>query len=118
MENESNNKINCPYLIDYVRECMDYIDIVPDVYTLNFCSTQRYEECPFYKFLKKIGPTCELIPICPVYKKLSMRDFNSLVKMNAEYCLNENKVKCRRYVIKQNGKKPHPDLLPDGKILE
>ena len=112
------NGINCPMFVDYVRECMDYIQIVSEVNTMKFCVTVEFKNCPFYKAVKKIGCVCEMLVICPIYKKLSIKDFDKFLQITKDFCLSENNANCERLKIKKTGNTPPADLMPDGSSFE
>jgi len=92
--------------------------IIPEVTTIRFCITDEYKNCPFYRVIKRIKPTCEMISICPMYKALSVKDFDKFLEITGKYCLTDNNVNCERFKIKKPGGKPPDDLLPDGSKFE
>ena len=103
----------CPMFIDYVRECMHEIGVLPPN-TLVCCESDRHVDCPFYKTINKIGSFCVYVDKCPVYKKFSIGDFERFMKMANEFCLSENSVNCARCKLRKEGKTPPIDLLADG----
>lgn len=111
-------KKSCPMFVDYVRECSKHIGIVPEVNTVELCTTEKYTTCPFYKSLSKSCPVCELLDRCPIFKELSNKDFDTFVQITEDYCLSEKKMDCERFKIKKSGDKPPPDLMPDGSKLK
>ncbi|MDD5495785.1 MAG: hypothetical protein PHP46_01635 [Candidatus Omnitrophica bacterium] len=110
--------MNCPMFIDYTRECVEHVKIVPEVNTFKFCTTEHHKECPFYKTIKKIGVVCEYISTCVIYKRLSIVDFDKFMETTKKYCLSKDSVNCQRYITKKSGKTPPDDLLPEGTSLK
>ncbi len=109
----------CPMYVDYVRECMDYIRIVSKVCTMKFCiGEEKYDNCPFYRTVNKIGCVCEMVSICPIYKEFSYKNFDKFMVFTKNYCLSENNINCERLKIKKAGNAPPIDLLPDGTKFE
>jgi hypothetical protein len=103
--------------VDYVRECMDFITLVKEINTTLYCASEQYQNCPFYKSIKKIGCVCEMVSVCPMYKNLSIRDFDRFKEICRNYCLSDNNVNCVRYKMRKSGNTPPPDLMPDGGML-
>jgi hypothetical protein len=110
--------MKCPFFIDFVRECVQEIDLVPMVNTTLLCSTERYPECPFYVTLKKTGPVCEMVSQCIMFKKISIEDFSFFIDMTKAYCLSHNNVSCERYKMKKSGSVPPFSLTPDGTTID
>jgi hypothetical protein len=108
----------CPMFSDYVRECMKHFSIVPEVNTVEFCTTEKYTDCPFYKSINKLCPVCEMLDRCPIFKHLSIKDFDKFVQVTKDYCLSEKKMACERLNIFKSGDMPPPDLMPDGSKLK
>ncbi|MCX5694738.1 MAG: hypothetical protein NT014_06445 [Candidatus Omnitrophica bacterium] len=109
--------MNCPMHVDYVRECVSFINLIQETNTTLFCCTEQYENCPFYKTIKKIGYVCKMVNICPIYKDLSINDFARFSEITSKYCLSNNNVNCARFKIKESGKIPPINLMPDGKSV-
>jgi hypothetical protein len=107
----------CPLFVDYTRECITEIEVLP-ADTFNYCLTEFYKECPFFRVIKGISPICEYIKNCPMYAYFKVGDFEKFVKITKEYCLSENNVNCKRYSLRKSGKIPPPNLSPEGDLLE
>lgn len=105
--------MECPLFVDCTRECMTEVASLP-ADTLEFCTTERYVDCPFYRRVKKIGLVCECVSGCPAYDFLKVGDFEEFVLIAKQYCLSENNRQCQRYILRQQGKPVPQDLLPDG----
>jgi hypothetical protein len=105
----------CPMFINCTRECIKKIKYTPSD-TLQWCVSEKFEECPFYRQINGIGILCENIESCPTYEYFAIGDFEEFLKMTKEYCLSENNTACRRYQLKKAGQKPPAEMLPDGKM--
>ena len=105
--------MNCPMFIDYTRECLKGIGFLPSN-TLDYCQTDKYKECPFFKTLNNIGVHCECIEKCNAYKYFGIHDFIKFTEIAEKYCLSENKINCERFKLRKSGKEVPVNLLPDG----
>lgn len=105
--------MECPFFIDYTRECLKEIETLP-ADTLTLCTTERYVDCPFYRRIKKIGFVCEFVSGCPAYESLQVGHFEEFVVISKQYCLSENNLKCQRYILRKQGQPVPKELLPDG----
>jgi len=108
--------MNCPLFVDFTRHCIKEVKNLP-ADTLGFCLTEKHVDCPFYRVIQKVGCTCENITGCPVFDSIKFGDFPAFVQMTKNYCLCENKVNCRRYILKKQDVSVPEDLLPDGRSL-
>jgi len=100
--------------IDYVRTCVPHIRLVNDVNTFQYCLTEKHKECPFYRAINKIGHVCEFVATCPIYREISIKDFDRFEKMVKNYCLSKEHCSCARYVVRKKKEVPPDNLLPDG----
>lgn len=105
--------MSCPMYTDYTRGCITEIETTPEA-SYDFCDSDRYIECPFYRTINNIGVKCEYIKKCPIYAHFQLGKFGEFLKMTKQYCLSENCVKCERYKLKSTGKEVPKDLFPDG----
>ncbi|MFH1653407.1 MAG: hypothetical protein ABIE74_05065 [Pseudomonadota bacterium] len=118
MEEEKDQEgRQCPLYEDHVRSCVEYIRSVKEISTLGFCVSEKHEECPFYRSIKKIGSVCEMVERCPIFKALSIKDFELFRETTKEYCLSQNNIRCKRYILKKAGKDIPLNLMPDGSKL-
>jgi hypothetical protein len=111
----------CPLYIDYTRECISEIKVYPKNINqgiLNFCSSKKYLDCPFYKILVVKKNICENILNCSLYKKFQIGDFEKFVEFSNEYCTSKNYLKCKRYIMNKKGLTSPTNLHPNGKIIE
>lgn len=95
----------CPLYNDYTRECIEHFRNVIKIVNFDFCQSDKYKTCPFYRIINKIEPICEYAKRCPVYFHVNDGDFESLVKMANKYCFSDNCNKCARFKIRKKGKK-------------
>ena len=79
--------MSCPLYIDYTRECIREIEIIPNN-TLEYCTSSKYKKCPFYRIIKKEKNICECIKKCAAFKQ--------------------------RYVLKKKGGNVPDDMHPSG----
>lgn len=105
--------MECPMHVGHTRACQDKIGFVP-INTLQYCVTERYKECPFFKTLNNIGYHCAYLANCPAYKHFQIGDFEIFVEITTKYCLSENNINCERFKLKKTGKEVPEHLLPDG----
>jgi len=105
--------MTCPMYEDYTRRCITAISVTPDA-SFDFCDSDRYVECPFYRTINNIVTLCENIKKCPAYAHFQLGEFEEFLKLTKQYCLSENKVNCERYKLKKAGKEVPKDLHPDG----
>lgn len=109
--------MNCPMFVDYTRECIIKIEFIPQD-TFNYCNSDRYKECPFFRTLNNIGSHCEYIEACVAYKYFGVGDFEKFVKITKCYCLSENNINCERFILRKSGGVVPEDLLPDGSRIK
>jgi hypothetical protein len=107
----------CPFYSDFTRECITKIEVTPDA-SFDFCESDRYTECPFYRTLQNIGVICENIKKCPMYIHFQLGDFEKFLQMTKKYCLSEEYMNCHRYQLKKQGKEVPKTLLPDGCFID
>ncbi len=108
--------MNCPKYVDFTRECLKEIQILP-LASLEFCMNGRYSECPFYLIVAKKAPMCEYCIKCALFNYYRAEDSEKFLKTTAEYCFSSNNINCKRYIMRKSGEKPPDDLCPDGTFL-
>jgi hypothetical protein len=109
--------MSCPMYTDYTRGCITQIEVRPDA-SFDFCASERYIECPFYRTINHIGSICENIKKCPMYMHFQIGTFEDFLNITKLYCLSEKRDQCVRYKLKKAGKEVPKDLLPDGKKIK
>ena len=105
--------MTCSLFVDDTRKCTEEVKSVP-VATYDFCMSEIYKDCSFFRVLNKIGHTCENIKDCSLYSHFKMGGFEKFVEITKQYCLSENNVNCKIYVLKKSGGIVPIDLHPDG----
>ncbi|MBU1083532.1 MAG: hypothetical protein KKG84_00430 [Candidatus Omnitrophica bacterium] len=110
--------MDCPMWIDFTRTCGETIGFSPDD-TLDFCSTDSYIDCPFYRALNDIGYHCEYLSSFLAHEHFKVCDFREFAQIAKGYCLSEkNNLSCERYKMRKKGETPPSNMLPDGTIFE
>ena len=117
--------MSCPLYNDFTRECAEKFEEIVTIGTYDYCSSDGYEMCPFYKIIVENSPHCEFIEKCGIsflkyftYSKMvEMYEFNP--QSFLEYCLSDdNKVNCALYEYRKEGKDIPEGLLPDGSKIK
>lgn len=118
--------MQCPlYEDNQIRNCEKQFNLLVSDVSYDFCNSEEYEICPFYKILIEKKPYCEYIEECGYH----FHRLNSIIHHNVEkyreimnlifnYCLSENKCNCDRLKYKKTGKPVPKVLLQDGSILQ
>ena len=109
--------MSCPLFVDYTRECTKEIEKLP-LDTFDYCTTDRYVDCPFYLLINKKITSCGNIKSCPVYSWFRVGGFQEFIKITNQYCLSDNFIYCKRYILKKSGLKVPDDLFPDGSRIK
>lgn len=87
----------------------------------DFCNSDDYEICPFYKIIIEKRPYCKYIEDCD-YKVIGLigyiarnpKTYTRVMKLVDEYCLSENNNEdCARKKFIKSGKKYPKNLLQD-----
>ncbi len=113
--------MNCPLYKDYTRECLGETEVHPTNITkiiLDFCSSNKHKECPFYKMLIVKENICKHIQKCPAFAKFQDGAFHAFVETSNKYCTSENHAECERYKLKEKGNEVPTWLHPDGKHIK
>jgi hypothetical protein len=109
--------MSCPLYADFTRGCITKIEVIPDA-SFDFCDSDRYIECPFYRTVQNIGEICENVKKCPIYAHFQLGEFEEFLQMTKQFCLSENHVNCQRHRLKKEGKEVPKELLPDGRTIK
>ncbi|MDD2654058.1 MAG: hypothetical protein PHI86_03005 [Candidatus Omnitrophica bacterium] len=107
---------SCPLFVDFVRECTKEIVCLPQD-TFDYCTTEKFTNCPFYLLIYKKVTGCEYMRKCPVYAQFKSGDFDKLIEITKQYCLFDKFLYCKRYALEKAGMKVPVELLPDGSTL-
>ncbi len=109
--------MSCPLFVDFTRECIKEVEFTPTD-TTEFCATEKYVDCPFYRLLIKKGDVCKNIGKCPAFKNFQVGDFNKFVEISNRFCTSKNHVSCKRYITKESGQPVPISLHPDGSFVK
>ncbi len=109
--------MSCPYFKDYTRECWEKIGELP-VDTFYFCDSEKYIDCPFYIKIEKTKNICKNVDNCEAFKFFKSINFDEFLKITTIFCLSDNSINCKRYILKDSGKEVPLDLHPDGSKIE
>ncbi len=110
--------MSCPLYEDYTRMCVEDFKELVEVVSFDFCDTDGYEECPFYKIIKGKVIPCEFVEKCRERQELKPFDFETIKRVSNDFCLSENKVNCEVYKLYKSGKDVPNGLGPDGSMLK
>jgi len=102
----------------YTRECVEKFEEIIYISNLEFCESDRYKECPFYRNINEPEKRCEYDDIC--MNDISIREtpFEQIMECAKTYCFSENKVNSERYKVMKAGKTVPEGLLADGSKIE
>ena len=110
--------MSCPKYVDYTRECIATNEGLAEVASFDFCNSDEYEECPFYKIIEGKVIPCEFIEKCKERQELKPFDFETIKRVSNDFCLSKNKVNCEVYKLYKSGKDVPNGLGPDGSMLK
>ena len=104
--------MNCQWLKDYFRQCVDGIGVLPKA-SYNLCHSDKYKKCPFY--MRKTYPekVCKNINQCHFFNNFTMIDFDEFIELASKFCISKDFRKCKRYLKKENG-----EIVPIGLHLD
>lgn len=115
----------CPLYTPPFRECKNTSpQIILDV-PEDFCRSEEYAACPFYKIIYEKKPFCEYAEECVArFHKLQAivpsdsEVYNKVLRLIFDYCFSDNMENCARLPFKKNGEIAPNDLLQDGSRLK
>ncbi len=120
--------MNCPYYVDFTRDCIRTYPEVIQYKDFSACESENYQKCMIYHILRS-DFRCQYLDTClnmfptdlPEFFKLMNQDpaiYEFITKPTYRYCLSkENHMNCVRYKLRQDGKEPPPGLSPDGQMV-
>jgi hypothetical protein len=108
--------MGCPKFVDNTRECIAAVEFVPPD-TLDFCTTEKYRNCPFYLIITGKKEVCVNIKKCPAFKKFSLYEADKFIDMCNKFCTSKNHVSCQRFIRKMKGEEVPVTLHPDGHLI-
>ncbi|MBN1688044.1 MAG: hypothetical protein JW893_02995 [Candidatus Omnitrophica bacterium] len=104
----------CPLFVDYTRECQSQVGQLRQD-TFDYCSSEKYKECPFYRIIHKKGSNCKYFDKCSTYDRLKKEDFKIFVETANKFCLSQKGcLLCHCFQVMESGEVPPLMLLPDG----
>ncbi len=111
--------MSCPMYKDFTRGCIEAFKDIVNISTFYVCKSDRYKECPFYRYLAEKPQFCKFFTKCAKLEFIKKLPFEQNIKLGNCYCLDvNNRVNCARYKIYDTGKDAPNDLLADGSFLE
>ena len=118
--------MSCPMYEDFTRGCVTkFIKLLP-LATFDFCESEHYDMCPFYKVITtESQQCCDFIEKCCIpyienaqHLLKKIEKYRPVLNLIDEYCLTDNKTNCARYKFLKAGKKVPMFLLSDGSKLK
>ena len=113
-----DENVSCPMYNDLTRECAENFEEVINISNFEFCDSDRYEKCPFFRFLNEPEKCCEYSDNCLHGKTIWASPFERILWVANTYCFSENKVNCERYKVMKADKALPEDLGADGSRIE
>ena len=110
--------MSCPMYKDFTRECIEKFEEIITISNIDVCESDRYKECPFYRFLNEPEKCCEYVDKCLHGKTIWTSSFERIMWVSKTYCFSENKVNCERYKVMKIGKATPEGLRVDGSRIE
>ena len=110
--------MSCPMYIDLTRECAEKFEEIVNISNFDFCDSDRYKICPFYRNIHEPEKRCEYDDIC--MRDLTIREppFEQIMNCANKYCFTENRVNCERYKLMKADKIVPDGLLADGSKIK
>jgi len=114
--------MGCPLYKDYTRECASKFRSLVNFTDFEFCKSDEYKNCLFYRTIKNSKECCKFAEKCielhlnmPTDEfKITIHDLNEMGKY---YCFTENKKNCAIYKKYEKGEEVSPFLHPDGTLV-
>jgi len=107
------------------RQCENKFKLLTKDVSMDFCNSDEYSQCPFYKIIVEKRSYCEDIEDCGYrlhrLKSTIRHDVDTYKKIKHlvfDYCLSEKNINCARYQLKKEGKFVPYILLQDGSFLK
>ncbi len=115
--------MSCPLLKEYTRECIEHFESLISFSDYEFCESEGYHDCIFYRTIKDPEHTCKYANRCtrlhfdmPTEEfTLSLKDLNLMGK---NFCFTENRSHCAIFKEFEAGRKVSPFLHPDGSMVQ
>ena len=117
--------MTCPLYKDYTRGCIVEFPKLLSSVTYDFCDSDGYKICPFYKIIVEKKPSCEFVEECgsqfiknAKYLFENPGSYGEIRNLIEEYCLSDININCARYKLYKAGKKAPMLLLADGSKIK
>jgi len=117
--------MSCPLYENFARHCIQKFPKIVTIGTYDYCSSDHYKICPFYRIIVKKSPHCEFMTKCGLsfidqFSYSRMVEMYELNQQNLlEYCLSDDKkINCAIYTCRKEGRNIPKGLLPDGKKIK
>ena len=117
--------MQCCLLNDESRECENKFSFLVQDVSYDFCKSEDFKICPFYKIIVNNKTFCENIEDCGFhFHRLNSvihhntNTFKKIKNLIFDYCLSENKEECARLKLKNKEKTVPKTLLQDGTKLK
>jgi len=117
--------MSCPLFKNSTRHCIEKFSEIISIGTFEYCTTDGYKVCPFYKIIVEKSPHCEFINKCGLsfLKNFSYPRMVEMYELNPlsflEYCLSDDKkMTCALYNYQKEEKECPKGLLPDGRKIK
>lgn len=110
--------MTCTLYKDYVRECVQTFKDVIHLGNHDICSSDKYKECPFYRYINEPENVCEYADRCLQGKTIHMISFERLIQISKAFCGSKNNINCARYKLFKSNKNVPTGLRVDGSMIE
>ncbi len=118
--------MTCSLYKDFTRGCIEKFPKIMSSVTFDFCDSDNYKICPFYKIIIEKRPYCKSIEDCASqflnlirYISRNPKTYGRIMQLVDQYCLSENNNEnCARKKLMKSGKKIPKNLLQDGSRLK
>ncbi len=116
-------KMSCPLYEDFTRTCISQFKALVNFSDFDFCDSEKYVDCIFYKTITYPEKVCTFAKQCiemhlDIPTGQFQMDINGLNQMAKHYCFSENRKNCAIYQRYQSGKEVSPFLHPDGTMIQ
>lgn len=115
--------LSCPLLKEYTRECIEHFESLISFSDFEFCESDGYKDCIFYRTLEDPKGTCKYADRCArlhfdIPKEEFTLSLNDLNLMGKNFCFTENRFNCAIFKEFESGREVSPFLHPDGTMVK
>ena len=104
----------CPMYNNYERDCVRMSKELAHVFSFEYCKSERYKECPFYKVTNGEVIPCRFIWLCNEKQKYGKLDMERIILGANTYCFSDNHVNCEIFKLRNASEDVPKNLTPDG----